>query len=140
MFAGGRLMQMRNRNLWPSHPDKFVIPPDAGDGYASEEANEFYRRHCYPTEAEILSTIARARAEFMDANPGKTLDVLYVLTNADEDWMNGFRERIGGEGWGVVHGSTELELDEEGTDVAMAVDMEIARKAEVFVGNGVSDD
>jgi hypothetical protein len=34
--------------------------------------------------------------------------------------------------------SKDLELDQEQKDVGMAVDMDFARKATVFIGNGVS--
>jgi hypothetical protein len=41
------------------------------------------------------------------------------------------------DGW-TVAASQHLVLDAEQKDVGMAVDMEIARRAAVFVGNGVS--
>jgi hypothetical protein len=74
----------------------------------------------------------------MAANPDRALDVLYVLTNADAAWVKEFALTVQGEGWGTVVGSPDLILNDEQTEVAMAVDMEIARRAEVFIGNGVS--
>jgi hypothetical protein len=41
------------------------------------------------------------------------------------------------DGWSHVATTQDLELTQEQKDVSMAVDMEIARKAAVFVGNGV---
>jgi hypothetical protein len=125
------------RNLWPSHPDKFVIPPDSGGGSASDAAKEVYRQHCFPTDAETLATIRRARAEYTAAYPARPLDVLFVLTNADTAWVRAFAETMRAEGWGTVVGTPDLVLDEEQTEVGMAVDMEIARRAEVLIGNGV---
>jgi hypothetical protein len=126
-----------NRNLWPSHPDKFNVPNDCGDGKASESAKEVYRQHCYPSDVETLATIRRARAEYTAAHPSKPLDVLFVLTNADADWVREFAQTMQGEGWPTVLGTPDLVLDDEQTEVGMAVDMEIARRAEVFIGNGV---
>jgi hypothetical protein len=125
------------RNLWPTHPDKFVVPKDAGGGNATDSAKEFYRGHCYPTDAETLATIRRARAEYTAAHPDRALDVLFVLTNADATWVHEFAGMMRKEGWGTVVGTPDLTLDAEQTEVGMAVDMELARRAEVFIGNGV---
>jgi len=40
-------------------------------------------------------------------------------------------------GWHTIVTTQDLELDQEQKDVGMAVDMEYARKAAVFIGNGV---
>jgi hypothetical protein len=123
--------------LLPTLPDNFVVPPGAGNGSASDAAKELYRRHCNPTDDEMLSTIRRARTEYMAAHPDRYLDVLYVLTNLDTAWVRDFAATMRREGWGIVLGTPDLALDAEQTEVGMAVDMEIARRAEVFIGNGV---
>jgi hypothetical protein len=73
----------------------------------------------------------------MAAHPDRYLDVLYVLTNLDTAWVRDFAATMRREGWGIVLGTPDLALDAEQTEVGMAVDMEIARRAEVFIGNGV---
>jgi hypothetical protein len=95
-------------------------------------------RGSYPTDAELLATIRRARADYTAAVPGTPLDVLYVMTEAaDGEWWAAFRAALVADGWATIVTTAELELDDEQTEVGMAVDMEIARLADVFVGNGV---
>jgi hypothetical protein len=63
--------------------------------------------------------------------------VLFVLTNADAAWVREFAQTMQEQGWPTVVGTPDLILDDEQTEAGMAVDMEIARRAEVFIGNGV---
>jgi hypothetical protein len=60
------------------------------------------------------------------------------MTDAKPDWIKQFSAKMKKDGWATVIGSSDLELDDQQTEAGMAVDMEIARKAEVFIGNGVS--
>jgi hypothetical protein len=126
------------RNLWPTLPDKFPPPPGSGGGIATDSAKALYRQHCLPTEDELRETIDRARAEYIASYPDKILDVLYVMTPAAPEWLNQFAETMRLDGWATVVGSSDLVLDMQQTEAGMAVDMEIARRAELFIGNGVS--
>jgi hypothetical protein len=123
--------------MFPTLPDKFVVPPGAGNCNATDSAKELYRRHCNPKDDEIVAAIRRARTEYTAAHPDRYLDVLYVLTTEDTAWVRAFAATMRHEGWGTVLGTPDLTLDAEQTEVGMAVDMEIARRAEVFIGNGV---
>jgi hypothetical protein len=114
------------------------VPPGAGEGETSASTWETYRQHCFPTEAESAATIARARAEYHAMYPSRQLDVLYILTNANKKWVEEFARMARRDGWGTVVGSPNLVLDTEQREMGMAVDMEIGRRAEVFIGNGVS--
>jgi hypothetical protein len=125
------------RNLWPSLPDAFTIPAGVGNGNASDSAVEVYRKHCFPTVEESAAKIRSAREEYKARHPSKPLDVLYILTNADAAWVEGFAARMKQEGWGTVVGSPNLVLDIEQKELGMAIDMEMGRRAEVFIGNGV---
>jgi hypothetical protein len=127
-------------NMMPELPDKFTIPEGSGDGEATDEAKEIYRKHCFPTEDELLEKIRSSRREYLAAGENRVLDVMYLLTNAKEDWVQDFSARLRAEGWGTIATTKDLELDAEGIDVAMAVDMELGRKAAVFIGNGVRND
>jgi hypothetical protein len=60
-----------------------------------------------------------------------------VLTNAGADWFAKFKADMLADGWGTVVSGTDFVLDDEQKEVDMAMDMEIARRAAVFVGNGV---
>ena len=62
---------------------------------------------------------------------------VYVLSN-DWAWALGeVRDALEEDGWSDVVSTADLQLDAEQSFVAMAVDMAIAERAEVFVGNGV---
>jgi hypothetical protein len=78
-----------------------------------------------------------AREHFLAAGQGRTLDILYVLTNAGADWFAEFKANMLADGWGTVVSGTDFVLDDEQKEVDMAMDMEIARRAAVFIGNGV---
>lgn len=62
------------------------------------------------------------------------------MTNewAGSVWLEGLRDKLREDGWEDVMGSAGLALDREQRYVSGAVDMGIAERAEVFVGNGVS--
>lgn len=67
----------------------------------------------------------------------QALDVLYLLTNDASPWLSEPQSALRKNGWTTVATSRDLALDADQRDVSMAVDMEIARRAAVFVGNGV---
>ncbi|KAJ7838377.1 hypothetical protein B0H14DRAFT_2244116, partial [Mycena olivaceomarginata] len=59
---------------------------------------------------------------------------MYLLTDEKSSWIDGLKET-----WTVAgRDDSGPGADTEQTDVSMAVDMEIARRAAVFVGNGAS--
>lgn len=62
------------------------------------------------------------------------------MTNADKAWLNSFRERMILEGWDFVSSTADLVLDSDQMAVSNIVDMDIARQAAVFMGNGVCFD
>lgn len=105
---------------------------------------DVYMRHCYPNDNQIRARIAEIRSQFVTNTAPRpdgtrrTLDVLFLLTNGDNDWLRSLNSQLMEDGWGTVVTSKDLTLDDEQLEVSMAVDMEIARKAEVFMGNAVS--
>ncbi|KAJ7473632.1 hypothetical protein B0H11DRAFT_2036669 [Mycena galericulata] len=119
-------------------PDRFVPEPDAPG------KDERFLARCWPDVAAVVTKVAEARRDYLghaadlDRTLGSaTLDVIYVLTNDKSEWIGEVRKALFQDGWTVAT-SQDLVLDTEQTDVSMAVDMEIARRAEVFVGNGWS--
>jgi len=66
------------------------------------------------------------------------VDVLFILTNDESEWLSEVKKIMKNDGWRVVTTSRDLKLNMEANEVSMAVDMEIARKASVFIGNGWS--
>ncbi|PPQ92593.1 hypothetical protein CVT25_007285 [Psilocybe cyanescens] len=128
-------------NLTPELPDKFYNPEGYTYGKNTPENVEYYLKHCYPTDDFIMNKIRTARNEYIRAaKPGETrhLDVLFLLTNDKTGWVDGLKEKFSKDGWNTIVSTWDLQLDAEQKDVGMAVDMDIARKAAVFIGNGWS--
>jgi hypothetical protein len=89
----------------------------------------------------ILEKIQKSREEYIQAaSPGehRVLDVIFLLTNDATSWVDNLKVKLRQSGWYTVVTTKDLKLYQEQKDVGLAVDMEFARKAAVFVGNGVS--
>ncbi|KAF9485826.1 hypothetical protein BDN70DRAFT_795096 [Pholiota conissans] len=130
-------------NLHEFLPDKFTPPSGGSLGKNTPENEALYMKHCLPSDEAILQKIRTSRTDYLNAvekSGGKKgeIDVLYILTNDESDWLEEVRQIMKADGWRVVATSRDLKLDMEGKDVGMAIDMEIARKAAVFIGNGWS--
>ena len=126
-------------NLLPFLPDKFFHPP----GWKEDrtETMNTYMTHCFPTEAFILDKIRTSRRAYIEsAKPGEMryLDTIYILTNDKTEWIANLKKMLYADGWNHVVTTRQLELDSQQKDVGMAVDMDLARRAAVFIGNGVS--
>lgn len=115
-------------NGFPDLPDRF----DPSAHRESREAhNAYYMQHCLPTVEQVAQKLRAVREQH------PMLRRVYVLTNGWGWWLNGLRTALQRDGWDDLKSSLDLQLDSAQTHVAMAVDMAIAAKAEVFVGNGV---
>jgi len=92
----------------------------------------YYLTHCLPEIQEIVERLHQVRLE----SPG--LKRVYLLSNGWGWWLNSLAQALKKDGWEDIRHNGELEMDSAQKHVAMAVDMAIAEKAEVFVGNGFS--
>lgn len=118
--------------LLPQLIDSFKVPDDCGDGKASPEAVAAYLRVCWPTNEQIVE-----RAKLMRTlHPG--LNRVYILTNGKPDYLAKLKSDLKRDGWAKVSTSQDMTLDWQETWVAQSIDMAIAQRSEVFVGNGVS--
>lgn len=116
-------------NTLPTLPDRFDPTPhkESRDAYKA-----YYMQHCLPTVEQIVDRLREVRSEH------PMLRRVFVLTNGWGLWLNGLKNALREDGWDDLKSSLDLKLDPAQTYVAMAVDMAIAEKAEVFVGNGFS--
>lgn len=73
-----------------------------------------------------------------DVRGSMNLDRVYIMTNAEKSFLRELKERLLNEGWKSVVTSHDLAVAPAAVEVAVAADMEIGIKAEVFLGNGVS--
>lgn len=115
-------------NQLPSLPDPLTPPP------AGVSSEDMAHQRCFPDIDAIVHKARQAQREHSGY-----VDVLYILTNEKGAWLNLLLEALKGDGWTTVRTSKELVLDMiEQKEVAMAIDMDIARRAAIFVGNGWS--
>ncbi|KAJ7475823.1 hypothetical protein FB451DRAFT_1173809 [Mycena latifolia] len=121
-------------NLLPFLPDVFT-PLEEGHPERLNRTME----HCSPSLDAILQKVHDARSDYLRASKEETLDLLYILTNEHDEWLEELKTALRKANWETIVTSSELELsDSEQIDVSMAVDMDIARRAAVFIGNGWS--
>lgn len=128
-------------NLLPILPDTFNVPPELV--WNTTAYTQTYLDRCLADAPAIAKKARDSRDAYVEAGNStekykRTLDVMYLLTNAKGEWLDMLKGLLRKDGWHTIVTSADLELDVEQTDVNMAVDMDIARKAAVFIGNGVS--
>ncbi|KAJ2915519.1 hypothetical protein MD484_g4907, partial [Candolleomyces efflorescens] len=148
-------------NQLPFLPDRFTPPPYPGDhvsGQNSEENVQIYLEHCLPDDEAIVRKVESSRIDWEmemgylpkdfnpDAEDGTTshyLETLFLLTNErDPVWLGQLQSQFSSKGGGwknVVISSLEIVYDDaQEKSVGLAVDMDLARRAAVFIGNGWS--
>jgi hypothetical protein len=129
-------------NLLPELPDHFDPPAGGGWGWNTPENEAKYMEHCLPTFEAILQKVRDSRRDYLNAGLAKgeqrTLDIMYLLSNEKGKWLDDVKSVLKEDGWHTIVTSRDLEMDKQQRDVDMAVDMDIARRAAVFIGNGVS--
>ncbi|KAI6030052.1 hypothetical protein EDC04DRAFT_2924603 [Pisolithus marmoratus] len=121
-------------NQHPSLPDRFDPSPYEDDSVLKEE---YYLAHCLPTTEQIVSVLRTIRREYNIQGTG-TLKRIYMLSNERAWALRELKSALEDDGWEDVVSTVDLRLDAEQYHLSMAVDMAIAERAEVFVGNGFS--
>ncbi|KAI0370021.1 hypothetical protein BV20DRAFT_1075702 [Pilatotrama ljubarskyi] len=122
-------------NSFPEMVDPFVPPLHGERGTNSEENKAIYRRHCYPSVAQIVERIRDIRK----TSAAKDLRKLYIMTNGNKEFITELRNALWrDQDWQMISSSRDLVLNWEQKFVAQAVDMLIGQRAQVFVGNGFS--
>jgi hypothetical protein len=117
-------------NSFPGSQDQFT-PPDWS--MSERDAWDAYRPRCFPTVDEIVAKVENVRQD----NP--SLHSVYVLSNAPREWVDDLLSRLNQRNpWYLMGGSRQLKLTPEQRFIAQSIDMLIAQRAEVFIGNGVS--
>ncbi|KAL0570566.1 hypothetical protein V5O48_011385, partial [Marasmius crinis-equi] len=125
-------------NLLPQLPDSFNVPPSLK--WDSPGYKRFYQARCFPEQDAIVEKIRRCRDEYAKSFQGEdvVLDTMYLLTNAKGEWLAGLKRKLQDEGWHSIVTSKDLVLNADQMDANMAIDMDLARRAAVFIGNGWS--
>ncbi|KAI0373311.1 hypothetical protein BV20DRAFT_989987 [Pilatotrama ljubarskyi] len=122
-------------NALPGLPDRFDPPPGGSWGDNTPENFAIYRRHCYPTVAQIVARVE----EVARTDAARGLENVYIMTNGAVPWVEELKEALAGTGrWKSVASSRDLVLNWEQKYVAQAVDSLVGQRAQVFIGNGWS--
>ncbi|KAI0291368.1 hypothetical protein B0F90DRAFT_1777336 [Multifurca ochricompacta] len=129
-------------NEFPGLPDRFIPPPPLRVGDASEEDHAQYREHCFPEIEDIVRRVREVRASLSSTTQ---LRRVYVLTNGKPEWLEKLKEALqedakkgGMPVWEHIGTSRDLVLTGEQKHNSQAMDMAVAQRAEVFMGNGFS--
>lgn len=113
---------------FPRNPDGSVDP-------TTLTLEQLIQYHCYQ-DLDATRDRLHAVREWQRAK-GRELSSVFILTNADENWIGELKELLSKDGWAWVQTSKDLPLSEDGQTVNQGVDMAIANWADVFIGNGV---
>ena len=131
-FLASRNSDWSAFNSFPDLPDKY--DQVHSDPRLSSENYKTYMDHCYPSIEQIVDKVKRVREESK-----YPLKYIYIMTNGANSWVtdvNAALLELGG--WEHIGSSRDLSLTWEQKYVAQALDMLVAQKAQVFIGNGVS--
>ncbi|KAL0567062.1 hypothetical protein V5O48_014931 [Marasmius crinis-equi] len=126
-FKGHCRFLCKNRNQYSGY-NKLEILPDRLD--TSDNSVECYHKHCYPDIEQIVEKLDQVR------NDAPGLRRVFLLSNGSRWWLYRLAQKLKESGWDDVVDSNDLRLDAWQKQVSGTVDMAIAEKAEVFVGNG----
>ncbi|KAH9958138.1 hypothetical protein BC827DRAFT_1221294 [Russula dissimulans] len=128
-------------NEFPGFPDNFPRPAVKNQGQASPEDVARYTARCYPDIKQIVSRVREVRTALL---PTK-LTRMYLMTNGNAKWIRELKEALQEDGrraglgeWSHIGTSRDLRLTREQRHLSHSVDMAIAQRAEVFIGNGFS--
>ncbi|KAI0277581.1 hypothetical protein BGY98DRAFT_979166 [Russula aff. rugulosa BPL654] len=128
-------------NEFPGLPDRFTPPKSSSDGYddhygydLSAEERALYRAHCFPEIEQIVSRVREVRAALLRTTISRAPEWLRELKDALQE--DARRERLNQ--WEHIGTSRDLRLTGEQRHNSQAMDMAVAQRAEVFIGNGFS--
>ena len=118
-------------NTFPSFQDRF---PPSSEEWAGLNATALYFKHCFPTIEQIVEKVMDVKKTSI----GKDLRNVYILTNGAREWVAELKDALRQAAkWDKVTSSRDILLNKEQKYIAQAIDMMIAHKAQVFIGNGV---
>ncbi|KAH7100491.1 hypothetical protein BKA62DRAFT_246405 [Auriculariales sp. MPI-PUGE-AT-0066] len=135
-FLQSNMQSYNSWNLMNFLPDSFDPnrPPTRGT-LTEDDLTLHYQRHCWPSIAQIVLRLRQITRGGIN-----NIRQVYVMTNGHGEWLEQLVAALRQAGWENVVTSAEVQrvlIDEESV-VDQAVDMEIARRAELLIGNGFS--
>ncbi|KIJ65217.1 hypothetical protein HYDPIDRAFT_111123 [Hydnomerulius pinastri MD-312] len=121
-------------NSFPEFHDKFDRPTDGGWGETSDKNMDHYIQRCYPSIEQIVEKVRQVRMEATEH-----LRYLYIMTNGPVPWVEELKAALAQDMiWEQVGSSRDLKVTWEQKFIAQALDMYVAQRAQVLIGNGWS--
>ncbi|KAG8898791.1 hypothetical protein FRB99_007150 [Tulasnella sp. 403] len=69
-------------------------------------------------------------------NPDRHLNRVYIMSNAEPEFLEAVRNGLAKAGWDSVMTTYDLTIPRGAEEVVVAADMLIGERAELFLGNG----
>ena len=92
-------------NVIPGLPDTYTPNP------TNETTKKLIMPHCLPTAEQVIQRVVAVKKEYETQNPGKaTLDSVFLMTNANKEWLDELKKGLNGIGLGNVVTWRQLEL------------------------------
>ena len=116
-------------NALPDMIDKYV----PGDWDGGGDVREKFMEHCFPTLEQIQHRIEQVRHEHTQG----TIKALFILTDTNQEFIDTLKQRLSASMGVQVFTSRDLTLSNREKGTQPGIDMAIAARAELFLGNGV---
>lgn len=122
-------------NQLPVLLDRFNPPPRPKEGNATQAIYDAYTKSCYPSIEEIVQKVVQVK----QTKAGSGLSNIYIMTNGNRPWLLELKKALHKSGnWNQISSSRELRVTWKQKFVAQSIDMAVGQRADVFIGNGVS--
>ncbi|KLO20103.1 hypothetical protein SCHPADRAFT_934713 [Schizopora paradoxa] len=122
--------QARGWSELPDIPDKFDPPAEE----EWEARHDYYYKSCSPSFYQIINKLKAIR----ESDQGRGIRSLYLMSDGTLDYLKNLAiVLVEDAGWEFVSTSRDMVYDPEQLFVSQAVELAIAQRAELFLGNGV---
>jgi hypothetical protein len=129
-------------NEFPGLPDRFYPLTESDQRPLGEgEQQAWYSPHCFPSIDQIVSRVREVRRALLSTTD---LTRVYIMSNGRPEWLRELKHALEEDAvrgtmgpWKHITTSRDLRLTREQQHNGQMVDMAIAQRAEVFIGNGV---
>ncbi|EAU87475.2 hypothetical protein CC1G_02234 [Coprinopsis cinerea okayama7 len=121
------------------------LPPNLTNSPAPS-LEEYYMKRCLPDIRQVVERAQEVRRDWEEsiASPGyssgASLTKVLILSNGWPDFLNELGDALTSDGWDIVNQRKGGHSQRGDRDIGVAVDMALAERAEVFLGNGRSFD
>jgi hypothetical protein len=157
----------RDKFAVPRLVDAMTRKSEGSEVSSEEEMTAFYLKHCYPNATQIQQRVrevlhdyenhlvSRHRGSRSASLAREKVRKVYIMSNGDKTWLEETKKALLADveksrnvsgmewefewSWEAVTSSRDLVAGWEEKQVLQVLDMYVAQRAELFVGNGVSE-